>query len=82
MRLFRPSDSMPAAAAFTLFHSYVLFLVEIIIKCRFTLFQVKTVRATSFSTRIPEYDIPVVDKAVDAAWKVEQPRRMPTQSKG
>lgn len=43
--------------------------------------EVKTVRATSFSTRIPEYDVPVVDKAVDAAWKVEQPRRMPTQSK-
>jgi hypothetical protein len=73
---------MPAAATFTLFHNYVLFLVELIIKCCFHLFQVKTVRATSFSTRIPEYDVPVVDKAVDAAWKVEQPRRMPTQSKG
>ncbi|KAK3155946.1 hypothetical protein QOZ80_2AG0100820 [Eleusine coracana subsp. coracana] len=43
--------------------------------------EVKTVRATSFSTRVPEYDVPVVDKAVDATWKIEQPRKMPVQSK-
>ncbi|GJN18924.1 hypothetical protein PR202_gb06136 [Eleusine coracana subsp. coracana] len=43
--------------------------------------EVKTVRAASFSTRVPEYDIPVVDKAVDATWKIEQPRKMPVQSK-
>lgn len=33
------------------------------------------VRATSFSTRLPEYDVPVVDKAVDATWKRELPRK-------
>ncbi|WVZ78000.1 hypothetical protein U9M48_025781 [Paspalum notatum var. saurae] len=39
--------------------------------------EVKMVRATSFSTRLPEYDVPVVDKAVDATWKREQPRNTP-----
>ncbi|KAG2655801.1 hypothetical protein PVAP13_1KG038400 [Panicum virgatum] len=39
--------------------------------------EVKMVRATSFSTRLPEYDVPVVDKAVDATWKREQPRKTP-----
>ncbi|TVU33519.1 hypothetical protein EJB05_25342 [Eragrostis curvula] len=43
--------------------------------------EVKTVRAASFSTRVPEYDVPVVDKAVDATWKIEQPRKMPAQAK-
>ncbi|VAI54770.1 unnamed protein product [Triticum turgidum subsp. durum] len=37
--------------------------------------EVKMIRATSFSTRMPEYDIPVVDKAVDATWKRELPRK-------
>lgn len=40
------------------------------------------VRATSFSTRLPEYDVPVVDKAVDATWKREQPRKTPLPPKG
>ncbi|AQK60947.1 Putative CRAL/TRIO domain containing, Sec14p-like phosphatidylinositol transfer family protein [Zea mays] len=40
--------------------------------------EVKMVRATSFSTRVPEYDVPVVDKAVDATWKREQPRKAPS----
>uniref|UniRef100_A0A8R7TNC2 CRAL-TRIO domain-containing protein n=1 Tax=Triticum urartu TaxID=4572 RepID=A0A8R7TNC2_TRIUA len=35
--------------------------------------EVKMIRATSFSTRMPEYDVPVVDKAVDATWKRELP---------
>ncbi|PWZ22794.1 Phosphatidylinositol/phosphatidylcholine transfer protein SFH6 [Zea mays] len=39
--------------------------------------EVKIVRATSFSTRLPEYDVPVVDKAVDATWRREQPRKIP-----
>ncbi|OEL36120.1 Phosphatidylinositol/phosphatidylcholine transfer protein SFH6, partial [Dichanthelium oligosanthes] len=39
--------------------------------------EVKMVRATSFSTRLPEYDVPVVDKAVDATWKREEPRQTP-----
>lgn len=39
--------------------------------------EVKMVRATSFSTRLPEYDVPVVDKAVDATWKRELPRKTP-----
>ncbi|KAL6629785.1 hypothetical protein ACP70R_029550 [Stipagrostis hirtigluma subsp. patula] len=43
--------------------------------------EVKMVRAASFSTRLPEYDVPVVDKAVDATWKREQPRKMPLPSK-
>ncbi|XP_062218128.1 phosphatidylinositol/phosphatidylcholine transfer protein SFH6-like [Phragmites australis] len=42
--------------------------------------EVKMVRAASFSTRLPEYDVPVVDKAVDATWKREQPRKMPFPS--
>ncbi|VAI43172.1 unnamed protein product [Triticum turgidum subsp. durum] len=37
--------------------------------------EVKMIRATSFSTRMPEYDVPVVDKAVDATWKRELPRK-------
>jgi hypothetical protein len=40
------------------------------------------VRATSFSTRVPEYDVPVVDKAVDATWKREQPRKAPSVPQG
>lgn len=40
------------------------------------------VRATSFSTRLPEYDVPVVDKAVDATWKREQPRKTPFMPQG
>ncbi|XBI44958.1 hypothetical protein VPH35_109542 [Triticum aestivum] len=43
--------------------------------------EVKMIRATSFSTRMPEYDIPVVDKAVDATWKRELPRKAPLPSK-
>ncbi|KQJ93165.1 phosphatidylinositol/phosphatidylcholine transfer protein SFH6 isoform X1 [Brachypodium distachyon] len=43
--------------------------------------EVKMIRATSFSTRMPEYDIPVVDKAVDATWKRELPRKTPFPSK-
>lgn len=43
--------------------------------------EVKMIRATSFSTRMPEYDIPVVDKAVDATWKRELPRKAPFPSK-
>jgi hypothetical protein len=45
-------------------------------------FQVKMIRATSFTTRMPEYDIPVVDKAVDATWKREVPRKAPFPSTG
>ncbi|XP_062224150.1 phosphatidylinositol/phosphatidylcholine transfer protein SFH8-like [Phragmites australis] len=44
--------------------------------------EVKMVRAASFSTRLPEYDVPVIDKAVDATWKREQPRKTPFPSKG
>jgi hypothetical protein len=40
------------------------------------------IRATSFTTRMPEYDIPVVDKAVDATWKREVPRKAPFPSTG
>uniref|UniRef100_A0A0D9VBV4 CRAL-TRIO domain-containing protein n=1 Tax=Leersia perrieri TaxID=77586 RepID=A0A0D9VBV4_9ORYZ len=43
--------------------------------------EVKMVRATSFSTRMPEYDVPVVDKAVDATWKREMPRKTAFSSK-
>ncbi|XP_006646841.1 phosphatidylinositol/phosphatidylcholine transfer protein SFH8-like [Oryza brachyantha] len=43
--------------------------------------EVKMVRATSFSTRMPEYDVPVVDKAVDATWKREMPRMPAFSSK-
>nr|CAB3486315.1 unnamed protein product [Digitaria exilis] len=43
--------------------------------------EVKMVRASSFSTRLPEYDVPVVDKAVDATWKREQPRKTPLPPK-
>ena len=43
--------------------------------------EVKMIRATSFSTRMPEYDIPVVDKAVDATWKRELPRKAPVPPK-
>uniref|UniRef100_A0A0E0JV67 CRAL-TRIO domain-containing protein n=1 Tax=Oryza punctata TaxID=4537 RepID=A0A0E0JV67_ORYPU len=43
--------------------------------------EVKMVRATSFSTRMPEYDVPVVDKAVDATWKREVPRKTAFSSK-
>ncbi|CAN6277482.1 unnamed protein product [Urochloa humidicola] len=43
--------------------------------------EVKMVRATSFSTRLPEYDVPVVDKAVDATWKREQPCKTPLSPK-
>jgi len=39
------------------------------------------IRATSFSTRMPEYDVPVVDKAVDATWKRELPPKVPFPSK-
>ncbi|KAK1614544.1 hypothetical protein QYE76_020061 [Lolium multiflorum] len=42
--------------------------------------EVKMIRATSFTTRMPEYDIPVVDKAVDATWKREVPRKAPFPS--
>jgi hypothetical protein len=31
---------------------------------------------------MPEYDIPVVDKAVDATWKRELPRKAPFPSTG
>jgi hypothetical protein len=31
---------------------------------------------------MPEYDIPVVDKAVDATWKREVPRKAPFPSTG
>ncbi|VAI43170.1 unnamed protein product [Triticum turgidum subsp. durum] len=43
--------------------------------------EVKMIRATSFSTRMPEYDVPVVDKAVDATWKRELPRKAPVLPK-
>ncbi|KAF7077860.1 hypothetical protein CFC21_082367 [Triticum aestivum] len=43
--------------------------------------EVKMIRATSFSTRMPEYDVPVVDKAVDATWKRELPRKAPVPPK-
>uniref|UniRef100_A0A453N633 CRAL-TRIO domain-containing protein n=1 Tax=Aegilops tauschii subsp. strangulata TaxID=200361 RepID=A0A453N633_AEGTS len=43
--------------------------------------EVKMIRATSFSTRMPEYDVPVVDKAVDATWKRELPRKVPVPPK-
>jgi hypothetical protein len=40
------------------------------------------IRATSFSTRMPEYDVPIVDKAVDATWKRELPKKAPYPSTG
>ncbi|KAG8058051.1 hypothetical protein GUJ93_ZPchr0002g26094 [Zizania palustris] len=43
--------------------------------------EVKMVRATSFSTRMPEYDVPVVDKTVDATWKREMPQQAAFPSK-
>uniref|UniRef100_A0ACD5Z994 Uncharacterized protein n=1 Tax=Avena sativa TaxID=4498 RepID=A0ACD5Z994_AVESA len=42
--------------------------------------EVKMIRATSFSTRMPEYDVPIVDKAVDATWKRELPKKAPFPS--
>uniref|UniRef100_A0ACD5V897 Uncharacterized protein n=1 Tax=Avena sativa TaxID=4498 RepID=A0ACD5V897_AVESA len=42
--------------------------------------EVRMIRATSFSTRMPEYDVPIVDKAVDATWKRELPKKAPFPS--
>uniref|UniRef100_A0A453TCC4 Uncharacterized protein n=1 Tax=Aegilops tauschii subsp. strangulata TaxID=200361 RepID=A0A453TCC4_AEGTS len=38
------------------------------------------ISATSFSTCVPEYDVPAVDEAVDTSWKRELPWKAPFPS--